>query len=321
MSMTKRYGSASKARAAVKGGGGGSDILRRIKGDETLKVRFLQQPEDWHEAYYHFVADKFQWCTQKKSCSACTDGISRSKVALANALLVKENKVVIVQMTTSLANEVLKRFNKFGETVMDRDYDLVREGTTKNDTRYSADYDPPKKRDLTRYTLHDIEEVVFGDHGGDDEDEPEDEVPRSTKRRNVKTSPRSRDDDYEDEEEEDYDEDEEDEDEEEAEDQYADLTRAELKSEIKKYDPEFVAKKSQTDEDILDILRELVAEYGHPDEDDEEDEPEDEVPSGYKKRPAAKSRNTKYDGLDEFRPKKKAAPAASRKTNIARRPR
>lgn len=305
--VTKRYGSAAKARAAVKGGGS-NNALRRLKAEETVKVRFLQEPEDWHEAWYHYVDDKFSWCSQARSCPGCSVGNRARKIVLANAVIMHSDrdgeagKVVVMQMPTTLADQVLKRHERF-ETVLDRDYDLSREGTTKNDTKYSVDYDEKKRRDLSRWEdkIHDITAIVSSDisqnsssdDSGEDED---DEEPRSTKKSSRRSS--HEDEDYEDE-------DEDDEDDEDAEDEFADLDRTELKREIKKLDPDYVVRKSQSDDDLREVLRELSE--GSEDEDEDEDEEEP---------PRRSSKKSKYSGLDEF--KKPAAKKAVAKKPAAR---
>lgn len=301
--VTKRYGSAAKARAAVKGGGS-NNALRRLKAEETVKVRFLQEPEDWHEAWYHYVDGKFSWCSQVRSCSGCSVGNRARKIVLANAVIMHSDrdgeagKVVVMQMPTTLADQVLKRHERFG-TVLDRDYDLSREGATQNDTKYSVDYDEKKRRDLSRWDdkIHDITAIVSSDisqnsssdDSGEDED---DEEPRSTKKSSRRSS--HEDEDYEDE-------DEDDEDDEDPEDEFADLDRTELKREIKKLDPDYVVRKSQSDDDLREALRELSEDS--EDEDEDEDEP-----------PRRSSKKSKYDGLNEFKPK----PAA--KETVAKKP-
>lgn len=97
-------------------------------------------------------------------------------------------------------------------------------------------------------------------------------------------------DESEDEEEEDEDDapledDEDEEEEDEADDGFGDLDRAGLKREIVKINPDFQAKKSQSDEDLLVLLRGLVAAA-----DTDEEEEEDEAPAPKKKaKPAAKA--------------------------------
>jgi hypothetical protein len=307
--VTRRYGSASKARSAIRGRGSSNSPLTRVKPDETLKVRYLQEPEDWEEAYYHYIDNVFIWCSRKKSCEGCSGGIKASKVVLANALDVKQNKVIIIQMPTTLADSVLRRYEKFGDTVMDRDYDLVREGSGQNDTRYSADYDPPKKRDLLRYETYDIAAMILAELGEDaEESEPEDEAPRSSKSSNNssrRTSLHADEDEDEDEEEE-----EDDFEEEEEEDELADLDRSELKSRIKSLDPDYVVKKSFTDDDLRDTLRDLIADSDEDEDEEEEDEPEPPKKSASKK-PVPKQ--TRRDDEDEFRP--------ANKKPVLRRPR
>lgn len=297
--VTKRYGSVKRARAAMKGGSGSGAIFR-LKADETLKVRFLQEPDDWHEAYHHYIDQKFYWCS-RRNCEHCDGGNRPRKAALANVVIMASprdgdvGRVVVMQMPPSLADQVLKRHEKFG-TILDRDYDLSREGSGLNDTKYSVDYDDRKRRDLSRWDdkIHDITAIVSADlvssGGGTSGDD--DEEPRSTKKSSRRSS-------HEDEDEDDY-EDDEDEDSEEDEDEFAELDRSELKREIKKLDPDFVAKKSQSDEDLREILRDLASSEDSEEEDDEE---EDE-------RPRGSSKKSKYDGLNEF----KAKPAAKKTT-------
>lgn len=77
---------------------------------------------------------------------------------------------------------------------------------------------------------------------------------------------------------------------EEDEDPYADLDRAALKAELKKRDPAFVAKKSQTDDDLRDLLR---AGDGEAEEPDEEEEVEEEEPEPVTKKVTRKPAATK----------------------------
>lgn len=199
------------AKQSLKGNRG-SGNLRRLKPDETLKVRFLQDPEEWHKGYYHWLGQNFLWCSREKSCPGCKAGDRPKMMALANAVIISSSddkeamKVVVVQMAPTLANTLLKFYEKRG-TLLDRDYDLTREGSGMNDTVYSADPDDPRKRNLSRFeeSLHDIGELIRGELG--DEASEEENEPRSTKKSVKKSKPRSRDDDYEDDDEDEEDED------------------------------------------------------------------------------------------------------------------
>lgn len=193
------------AKQSLKGNRG-SGNLRRLKPDETLKVRFLQDPEEWHKGYYHWLGQNFLWCNREKSCPGCKAGDRPKMMALANAVIISSSddkeamKVVVIQMAPTLANTLLKFYEKRG-TLLDRDYDLTREGSGMNDTVYSADPDDPRTRNLSRFeeSMHDIGELIRGELG--DEASDEEDEPRSTKKPSIKKKPR-RDDDYEDDDEE-----------------------------------------------------------------------------------------------------------------------
>jgi len=306
--VAKRFGSVKAAKSALKGNRA-NGALRRLKPDETLKVRFLEEPDDWFEAHYHWLGGNFLWCSQDKSCAGCKAGDRPKTIVLANAVIFnseddrEQNKVVVMQMAPTLANTLLK-FHEKRKTITDRDYDLTREGSGVNDTVYSADPDDPRPRKMSRFAndLHDIEAIIASEiGGGDGEEDEEDDEPRSTKKPAKKSSRRS------DEEDDEYEDEEEDEDEEEEEqDDFSDLDRAELKQAIKKLEPDFVAKKSQSDEDLRAYLWDLN--YA---EDEEDEDEEDERPM--------KSKKSKSSGIDEF--KKKPAAAKPKGRAVVRRAR
>lgn len=85
-------------------------------------------------------------------------------------------------------------------------------------------------------------------------------------------------------------EDEAEEDEAEETDPYASMDRAELKAELKKRDPDFVAKKSQSDDDLRELLR---ADSSDDEAEEEDDEDEEEEPPAPKKAAAKKTKKKK----------------------------
>lgn len=300
MALAKQYGSAKKARSALKkSAAGASEFLWRLKADESFPVRFLQEPADWFEAAQHYVGGSFVWCTDpenNKECEHCENGDRPAKRALANVLDRTTGKVRILQMTTQLANSVV---GKVDRPITTADYEIWREGSDKENTKYGADRMDPTPCKLSRYTIHDIEAALITELGFDPNAEEEEDEPRSSKFQRIrehdakkKSRHEDEDDDYEDDEEE------------EEVDQYAEMDRSELKAEIKKYDPSFVAKKSQSDETLREILLDMVQDA------DEDEEEEDEPPARPKhsaKKPAKKSRD-REDGLDEFKPEKNRNP-------------
>lgn len=288
-----------------------NSALRRFKsGGETIKVRFLEEPSDWFEAHYHWLGGKFQWCSQDKSCEGCKSGDRPRSLVLANAVIFgsederEHGKVVVMQMPPTLANTLLK-FHEKRHTLLDRDYDLTREGSGQNDTVYSADPDDPKARKMSRFanSFHDIEAIITAEiGGGDTEDDDDDDEPRSTHKKVVKKSSKRReeedDDEYEDEDESDE--------EDEEQDDFSDLDRSELKQAIKKIEPDFVAKKSQSDEDLRAYLWDLS--YA---EDGDEDE-EDDIDYELRKEEERRKKKPKSSGLDEFKNKPSATKARGR---------
>ena len=83
-------------------------------------------------------------------------------------------------------------------------------------------------------------------------------------------------------------------------DPLAELDRAQLKAELVKLDPSFKARKSQSDDDLRDLLRESQGASGDDDEDDEDDET---PPPGPKKKapakPATKKARPKVDEVTD----------------------
>lgn len=281
--VTKRYGSARAARQSLKSRGG-AGILKRLTADETLKVRFLTEPDDWEEGYYHWLGTEFLWCNRKKACLGCKSGDKAKKVALANVLDIAAGKVAIMQLSPSLADPILKRHEKWG-TITDADCDLSREGSGMNDTRYLFDFDRPKRRNVDRFDLYDISAVVLSDMGEDDEEEDE---PRSTKRSSsVRKSSRR------DEEEDEYEDEEEDDDEEEDEEE-EEVPRRPVRTVARSKKKAAPARRSR-----------------HADEDDDEepeDDEEDDIDYELRKEQERRTRSSvkkKSGGLDEFKPRTK----------------
>lgn len=209
VSAARRYGSAKDVRSSMKGGGGGGNgVLKKLDADQTLKVRFLQGPGDWYEALYHWVNGKFRWCPQTKACPGCRLGDRPRKIALANAVDLVAGKVIVVQLPPTLADPLAARAEKLeerGRSITDHDIDLIREGSTKENTKYIFDPDDMRKRNLTRWdnSLHNILEIVqseieFQAQMDEREANAKEDSPRSTKK--SKASKKSRDEDeYEDE--------------------------------------------------------------------------------------------------------------------------
>lgn len=166
-----------------------SNIRFIPKEGETLTVRFLSDPADFHGFYQHYSDSGGYFPCWGGECCQMSD--ARSFRYLANAFVFDDNQVRAVSLPTSLVDQLVGYYEKNG-TLMDRDYDLYRTGTGKNDTKYMSQPDAPQKMNLSRYKnkMLDLDDVLQAeldalDSDGDDDDDDE-EIPRRRKR----TSPR-----------------------------------------------------------------------------------------------------------------------------------
>lgn len=165
--------------------GGGSQYLARVPADDSLTVRFLTEPEgEWVEYMEHYDAvRKFYPCTES-GCPGCAEGDFPSKRFLANALDVAEGKVIPLAMPKTLAASVMKKYEKYG-TLLDRDYELTREGSG-FDTTYDSVPEAPTKMNLKRFDLIDLTAMLqsqldMADNAGSDDDDDDDDEPVAKK--------------------------------------------------------------------------------------------------------------------------------------------
>jgi len=178
--------------------------------EDPILVRFLQDPEDWIGYYEHYMGSdaeiRYLPCTEGECCEDAEG--SPSYRYLANALITTDRKggeVKALKIPKGLGESLGKMAHKFG-TLLDRDYELSREGTGL-DTRYSAIPETPSRLNLSRYKskMYDLldllEEVATG---GSDEDPDDDDRLDSRSKRGRPT--KSRDDVWDDEDDDDDDE-------------------------------------------------------------------------------------------------------------------
>lgn len=185
-----RFGTLKAVKNMGSSAGGQHPSLKIIRAEEPLTVRFLEEPENWFGYMEHYDPEKQQFvtCTEGECC----DELQKPGMAvLASAFVRDDGKVMAVKMKSSLVEILIAYYEKWG-TILDRDYELRRSGSGKNDTKYFASNEDRQPMNLSRYKPIDPEEVLL--YGRDDEDESPRNAPR-----------RSREDDYEDD---DYEEDE-----------------------------------------------------------------------------------------------------------------
>lgn len=161
----------------------------RVKADESLVVRFLTEPDEWITFFTYYDGSQFHIVTDETPSN-----VSKSTKYAANVVVVEEDKVVGLEMTKTLAQAVSKIYEKYG-TLLDRDVELTREGSGKDDTVYSALPEDPVKMTLSKYEPLDLwdmlEKQIDGvDEDDDDDDEDdEDEAPRRPAKKTVAKKP------------------------------------------------------------------------------------------------------------------------------------
>ena len=225
MGFSKKIGN---VKNVSKGGGGGSDTwIKFIPKEGRMKVRFLQEPEEW-AGYLEVWDDTINRGYPLPDGEQAPPDSRASQRYLVNVVDVDNDKVVPLQMPKTLVKQLLSSYDIFG-TMLDRDYFLMKQGSG-TDTTYSAAADAPSKINTKKYakSMHDLEAVLEAAYvavnGALEDDDEEEEAVRKPRRKAAADTPagkqkprRRRPEPEEDEEEEEWDDDEEEEDEEEEE--------------------------------------------------------------------------------------------------------
>lgn len=166
-------------RKLAKTGGGPLTFI----GEEGITVRFLTETDEWWAYDEWFDGEHYVAVSDDFEIPDDADGNAAERVTrrfLAAAVDVDQDKVVILKLPSSVAETLDKALDKRG-TLMDRDYELSREGSG-FDTEYLVLPESPKKRRLNKYDLPDIETVLTKLIEGDDEEEkPARRTSRSSK--------------------------------------------------------------------------------------------------------------------------------------------
>lgn len=171
MSILKSAGVADSIdalrRSASGGGRGGRSAQLFLKGDSSVKVRFLQEPTQFMEFLEHYdAANKaFVPAIDNDPLDQHQDEKVRKvgKRWLANALNIEDGKIVIVKLNQDQLNRLLLRHTKYG-TLLDRNYELIRLGSGR-DSKYDVEADDPTQMDLSRFQdrCHDLTEYLLGE--------------------------------------------------------------------------------------------------------------------------------------------------------------
>lgn len=172
----KRVGSVKRLKEATKRSG--ASLIKTVGADEPLVVRFMEEPDEWIEYEEYYSED-----TEPRYFPAIEgldpDFVSElrkpSKRFLANAVDVSDNQVVALKLPAVVANSLAKKAEKFG-TIIDRDYELSREGSGLQ-TEYEVTPEPPSRMNLRRFKTLDLldilaQQVPLELRDEDDDDDP-----------------------------------------------------------------------------------------------------------------------------------------------------
>ena len=189
----ERAGSIKSLKASLKRGGSGS-FIKNVPKDAGLTVRFLHEPEEWVkylEYYSENTEPKFFPDVEGMDPDFVADLDKPSTRYLACAVDVDDNAVIPIKMPKSLVESLMKKYDKFG-TILDRDYELVKDGEG-FDTTYEAIPEAPKRRNMDKFEVLDLLDVLeqqvpkelTGDDDDDDEPpfEPDDDDEKPMRRR------------------------------------------------------------------------------------------------------------------------------------------
>lgn len=178
----------------------GQANIKTIPGEDSLTVRFLEEPDKWHGYYEHWLSSGPIPCTTDE-CEGCDsdDEEERRKSFryLANAYIVDDQKVWALKMPKTLVEMLMAFYTRYKGTILDRDYELSRTGSGINSTKYMAVPDERSKMNLERFDkkkfdLHEVLSQMVNDAESDDDDDDgdEDDVPR--KKKSSKSKPKKR---------------------------------------------------------------------------------------------------------------------------------
>lgn len=179
-----KSGSVDRLKKEMEKSSGSRTWIRNLKQGEDLTVRFIDEPEDWYSYREHYSPEVNFFPCIGEDCPGCnsdSDKVQRaSRRFLASALDTDTGQVVPLKLPLDLANRLVARYERYGNTLTDRDYTLHRMGKGL-DTSYDVTPEAPQDMDLSRYESLDLESVLidqFEDAFGLD-DEEKDEQPKT----------------------------------------------------------------------------------------------------------------------------------------------
>ena len=181
----KRYSTAKALKKSLKRNASSGAFLQGV-GEDGMVVRFLMEPEEWleYQEFFNEATNRSEIVTEDwvKPAGAKRNPSKRFGVCVLNR---ETGEVVGLRMASTLAQNLLLYYEKYG-TIMDRDYELIREGKGM-DTKYNAIPEAPERiRGIEKYEVLDIMEILetmASDGEEEDDDDEDDEDVRPSRRK------------------------------------------------------------------------------------------------------------------------------------------
>lgn len=161
-----KAGSVDRLKKEMDKSSGNRTWIRGIKAGEDLTVRFLTEPDEWYSYREHYDPDIhfFPCVGRDNDCPGCeheSEKVQRtSRRFLANALDVEEGTVIPLKLPLDLANRLVARYERNGNTILNRDYTLHRMGKAL-DTTYDVTPEDKSQVDVSKYQLIDLEAALI----------------------------------------------------------------------------------------------------------------------------------------------------------------
>lgn len=157
---------------------GSADGLWRVSADTTATIYILADPDAglWYEYWEHYNEEYNFFPCAEGDCPGCDEGRTPSKKYAIPVVDMDQSRTRIISVTGGVAEKLYKKYDKF-HTLMDRTYEITREGSGKNDTSYEVDHNEPLARSQRKMVqkfldeIPDAEETVAASLPKDEDDD------------------------------------------------------------------------------------------------------------------------------------------------------
>lgn len=157
-----KAGSVSRLKSQIESRG--RTWIRGLREGEDLTVRFLTEPDEWYAYREHYSPEvNFFPCIGDEcpGCNSDSEQVQRaSRRFLTNALDTGSGEVIPLKLQLDLANRLVARYERNGNTITDRDYTLHRMGK-RLDTTYDVTPESPSRVDTSQYQLIELEDALL----------------------------------------------------------------------------------------------------------------------------------------------------------------